>query len=71
MCIRDRLESSPVDRHKAAYGEKDQASYLIMAKEASASKSRSTKQEEEIKEAAYSASPTKQSQPSKKQNVGN
>jgi hypothetical protein len=30
-----------------------------MAKEASASKQKSTKQEEEIKEAAYTASPTK------------
>jgi hypothetical protein len=30
-----QLESSPIDRHKAQFGEKNQANYLILAKEKS------------------------------------
>lgn len=30
-----QLESSPIDKHKAQYGEKNQANYLILAKEQS------------------------------------
>lgn len=33
-----KLESSPVDKHKAKYGETGQANYLILAKENSSSK---------------------------------
>ena len=69
-----KLESSPVDRHKAAYGEHEQANYLIMAKEASAEKKkRSDREQDEIKEATqiYSQSPTKHAQPDKKSNIGN
>lgn len=48
-----KLEASPVDRHKAAYGEHEQASYLLMAKEASADKKSPHKRalaDDEIKE---------------------
>jgi hypothetical protein len=34
----DKLEMSPSDRRYAKYGEQNQADYLIMAKENSASK---------------------------------
>lgn len=30
-----QLESSPIDKHKAQYGENNQANYLILAKEKS------------------------------------
>jgi hypothetical protein len=30
-----QLESSPIDKHKAQFGEKNQANYLILAKEKS------------------------------------
>ena len=30
-----QLESSPIDKHKAQYGEQNQANYLILAKEKS------------------------------------
>lgn len=36
--IQEQLESSPIDKHKAKYGEMGQANYLILAKEQSASK---------------------------------
>jgi hypothetical protein len=30
-----QLESSPIDKHKAQFGEKNQANYLMLAKEKS------------------------------------
>ena len=33
----ERLEASPIDKQKAIYGERDQANYLLMAKENSSS----------------------------------
>ena len=38
LAMAAKLESSPVDKHKALHGEFEQANYLIMAKEASAEK---------------------------------
>ena len=35
-----KLENSPTDKHKAKYGDKNQADYLILAKEKSAEKER-------------------------------
>ena len=46
-----KLENSPTDRRKAMYGEKDQADYLILAKERSSEKKhRKGSTEYEIKE---------------------
>lgn len=36
--MQEQLESSPIDKHKAKYGEMGQANYLILAKEQSATK---------------------------------
>ena len=60
LAMANQLEQSPVDRHKAKFGEQDQANYLLMAKEASADKSpkKQSKQTEEI----YGESPVKQQQ---------
>ena len=48
----EKLEMSPQDKHKAKYGEQNQASYLIMAKENSATKkaSRQLYEDREIRE---------------------
>ena len=37
-----KLEASPVDKHKAQFGDRDQANYLILAKQKSAQKNHST-----------------------------
>lgn len=37
-----QLESSPIDKHKAQYGEQNQANYLILAKEKSSGAANST-----------------------------
>ena len=56
FAMANQLELSPVDRHKAKFGEQDQAIYLLAAKDASPKK-RSDKTEE-----IYGESPTKQAQ---------
>lgn len=52
--ITAKLESSPNDKHKAEFGEQNQADYLIMAKGASTDhrspKKRNPGEKEEIKE---------------------
>lgn len=49
-----KLESSPVDKHKAKFGEADQANYLLLAKERSADKHARELFNNEIKEESKS-----------------
>lgn len=44
------LESSPIDKHKAVYGEQNQANYLILAKEQSTGKSNANHQKKLFKD---------------------
>ena len=46
----NQLEQSPVDHHKAKFGEEDQANYLLMAKEASADKKSPKKRSDKTEE---------------------
>lgn len=57
-----QLESSPIDKHKAQYGEQNQANYLILAKEkssgaASTHQKKLFKDSTEIKEEGAPSSP--------------
>ena len=61
FAMANQLELSPVDRHKAKFGEEDQANYLLMAKGDSAEK-KSPKKRSDKTEEIYGESPTKQSQ---------
>lgn len=45
-----QLEMSPVDKHKAKYGDTGQGQYLILAKENSTSKNKQQLFQDEIKE---------------------
>lgn len=50
MQYAQKLENSPVDKHKAKFGETDQANYLILAKEKSSDKHARELFSNEIKE---------------------
>lgn len=45
-----QLESSPIDKHKAMYGEQNQANYLILAKEKSSGASAASHQKKLFKD---------------------
>ena len=50
MQYAQKLENSPVDKHKAKFGETDQANYLLLAKEKSSDKAARELFSNEIKE---------------------